>query len=307
MMDDGLATLPQQPVGVANSFKGEQQAADEGQTREDSHSAAPPVPLAARSFTGMDLDQENLVEVTTLLDDTAQCSQEVVVSDSQTAVVTRTAVRHGGATSQPAVTTPKEVTQDETGHLGAPQVAVQVVGAPEWGQELEEEEVIDKGQYLEPSITNEYQHHHVPDEEVILLNLEEVEEGIRLVGKPVATPITSTPSNATISVSAAGVLTQEFEETLRQRSSPDRSRSLQVTHNFPTDMKREFDEDADKNSKLLARNDVNLGLLEESAQACLGCCLCHEEFPSRMALHLHVTTIHKQPSTLPHQVNVMSL
>lgn len=301
-MEEGLATIPQRHAGVANPSKGEQQAADGGQAREDT--AAPAVPLATPNFNGMRLDQESLVEVTSLLDDPSRYSQGVIVSNSQTLVGAGAGYRvgEGVSASQLAVTIPVEEPQEETGYHDAARVEVQMVGAPQWEQR--DQDIKDEHPN-EPSVAKEsvYQHFQLPEEELILLNLEEAEEGIRMVGKPIARPITSTPiSSTTISVSAPGVLEESASLTVEKSSSQNSDRLLQATQDIPTVMKRKFGEDTDNGSKLPARNDARLGLLEGSAQAWLGCCLCYEVFPSREALHLHVATIHQQTRTLPCQV-----
>ncbi|XP_063865978.1 uncharacterized protein LOC135103512 [Scylla paramamosain] len=229
----------------------------------------------------MDLRQDSFVEVT------STASEEAIVSNSPTMIETVGGTGCG---------IPLEEPQAEEGYSDAPRVEVQMVGAPEWGPE---DENIKDEHIAESSIIKEpvYQRLQLPEEEVIMFNLEEAEEGIRLVGKPVAKPVIPIPNNTTtISVSALGVL--------EQTSSQDRSSLLQVTQNVPVVMKRKFVSDTDTESKLPVRNAASVALIEQSAQAWLGCCLCYEIFPSRKALQLHVAASHQQPKTVLCQIPV---
>lgn len=234
----------------------------------------------------MDLRQDSFVEVTSTV-----ASEEAVVSNSRAMIESvggaGCEVREMVAASQAAaVTIPLEEPQAEKSYNDAPRVEVQMVGASAWGP-AEDENI--KDEYLTGSSMIKEQEYHrlqLPEEEVILFNLEETNEGIQLVGKPVAKSVIPTPHiTTTISLSAVG----EVEKTYSQ----DRNRFLQITQGVPA-VKRKFVSDSGSESKQLSRNGAGVALL--------GCCLCYEIFSSRKALQLHVAVTHQQSKTVSCQV-----
>ena len=256
------------------------------------------VPLATCNVNVMNLCQQRLAEVTSLLDYAVQNLKGEIAVVSQTMVDTADGdvcrVRERVAVRQPAVTFPLEEPQEEAGYHDAPRVEVQMVSAPKW----EPGDGESKGKHLtEPSTINGSvaQRFQLP-QEVMLLNLEEAEEGIRLVGKHISRPIIGTFTN-TITISASA------PEVLEEASYPDRDRLLQATQDTSPLMKQKNGEDVDNGSNLPAENDTSVTLLEGSVQDWLGCCLCYEVFPSKETLHFHVETIHQQPKTVPCQVS----
>ena len=244
----------------------------------------------------MDLRQDSFVGVTSTV-----ASREAIVSSSPTMIETvcgaECGIRDVVATNQAAaaVTIPLEEPQTVESYSDAPRVEVQMVGGPEWRPE----DVDIKEKHLpESSIINEpvFQCLQLPEEEMILFNLEEAKEGIRLVGKPVAKPVIPTTIN-TISVSDEGVLTQT--------SNLYKNKLLQVTQDVPVVAKRKFVSDSDTESKQSVRYASSVALIEGSTQGWLECCLCCEIFPSRKALQMHVAASHQQPKTMLCQVSLL--
>lgn len=146
---------------------------------------------------------------------------------------------------------------------------------------------------------------HLPREEV-LLSLEEVEEGIQLVGEPLVRPVT--PSHiltTTISPFTPEMPGKKAPTTISYEGNSNQSGSIPtgLLQDTQTGVDTKFDEETNNTTEIQEMNGGGLAI-EGSSQAWIGCCLCYEVLPSRDALQLHITAVHQQlSSALPHQVS----